>query len=511
CHEAGVLLLAFTPCLYCDASDAWTLPQRWRRVVVALAGVWFEAWLALAAIGVWFFAEPLWLRTLALDVVIVSLVSSLLVNLNPLLRFDGYYVLADTTGIANLHGESRDALWGPIARWVTASPVAEPSRRPRWLVWYGLASMLFGWGVLVVILWSLHGWLASLGWRAAGDALVAVTAAGLISGGIARVAARTPRGPGGRRGVAALRSVLLLVATGATSAAVLAWPIEQSLRSPCRLEAADSTEIVASIAGELHLVAAYGDRVRAGDVLAELREPAAELRESELAQRVTESELRIKTLRTRAERDATLFSDLASARSELAEAGRQLAAHRAEQERRLIVAPRDGVLTGPPAFNPPASDERHSDLPAWTGRPLDPANAGAHLEAGAVLGAIARGKKLRAVVLLDQADSGLVEVTDRVRIALDRSPGEPLLGRVVRVAPAAADRDRLGRSSLDDARDAELRGALGRADPYRVTVELDTSSVGAQPGAVGAARIVTGRETVGESLLRWLRRLFRLG
>ncbi|MEN0111694.1 MAG: hypothetical protein AAF805_13330, partial [Planctomycetota bacterium] len=47
CHEAGVLLLAFTPCLYCDASDAWTLPQRWRRVVVALAGVWFEAWLAL--------------------------------------------------------------------------------------------------------------------------------------------------------------------------------------------------------------------------------------------------------------------------------------------------------------------------------------------------------------------------------------------------------------------------------------------------------------------------------
>ena len=106
-HEMGFLLLAFQPCLYCNVNDAWLFENKWHKIYVALAGVWVE--LLLAGIGafIWILvdvANPI--GFVAFVLLTIGTATSLIVNLNPLLKFDGYYILTDLLEIQNLRQNS---------------------------------------------------------------------------------------------------------------------------------------------------------------------------------------------------------------------------------------------------------------------------------------------------------------------------------------------------------------------------------------------------------------------
>ena len=119
CHEMGVMLLAFTPCLYCDVSDSWMFASRWQRIVVALAGIYVELLIASLAAILWYFSEPGLIHTISLYIIVTCTVSTIIINGNPLLRYDGYYVLSDLLGIPNLDEQSRARLWEPVSRWIS--------------------------------------------------------------------------------------------------------------------------------------------------------------------------------------------------------------------------------------------------------------------------------------------------------------------------------------------------------------------------------------------------------
>lgn len=115
CTEIGVMMIAFIlPLPYCDATSSWRFPDTWRRVLVALGGVLVETALAAVAAIVWVNAEAGLVRTLAFNVMVISGVTTLLFNLNPLLRYDGYYILSDLTGSPNLAGRAKQ-LWHHVA------------------------------------------------------------------------------------------------------------------------------------------------------------------------------------------------------------------------------------------------------------------------------------------------------------------------------------------------------------------------------------------------------------
>jgi putative peptide zinc metalloprotease protein len=110
-HEMGALLLCLSPCLYCNVSDSWMLPSKWRRMAIGLAGVWVELLIASTSTFVWWHcANGTFLHHLCLSLIVVCSVSTLLINGNPLLRYDGYYVLADWLEIPNLHDRARNVV-----------------------------------------------------------------------------------------------------------------------------------------------------------------------------------------------------------------------------------------------------------------------------------------------------------------------------------------------------------------------------------------------------------------
>ncbi len=511
CHEVGVLLIAFLPCLYCDVSDAWSLTSRWRRAVVALAGVYFELMLAVAAGAAWLALAPGPLRMLSLYVMVVASVSTLLVNLNPLLRYDGYYVVADAWGVANLHSQSREALWGPLRRWVRGdhAPIEAFDASPRALAAFGLASTLYGWFILGLILWGLHHALAAVGFRAAGDLLVVLTLGGVAFVGVRRLVALIPHASGGHMPGVLLRLTVVAALAALLLRGLASLPIDQTLYSVCRLESVAYADIVSRSPGVLRPHVRYGDVVEAGDLVAELVDTSADFRRLELLQREAELAAEIAGLRTRSQRDAGLLAEVTRLEPTLAEVRRQIRTHDDLTERRRLRAPISGRIDPPVKLTANnAGETPDGELPTWSGAPLDPPNDGCWLEADEAVCRVT-GAGLRVVLLLSEDDSGLVRIGDPVRIILDRAPSETLAGRVEGVALAAADE-----AIADPERllEKSLRSPLEKGAAYRLSVELigDTTPE-LQPGAVGRARVVTGRETLGGWAFRWLRQLLRFG
>lgn len=101
-REFGIMLLVFFPVPYVDATSASALPSKYQRAAVSAAGVIAELVLAAAAMYAWLVLEPGIERTIAFNIMAIGGVSSLLVNGNPLLRFDGYFVFSDLAEVPNL-------------------------------------------------------------------------------------------------------------------------------------------------------------------------------------------------------------------------------------------------------------------------------------------------------------------------------------------------------------------------------------------------------------------------
>ncbi len=152
-HKLGLMFLIFAPMPYVDATAAWGFRRRRERVLVGLAGVLAELGLAAAAALLWAYTAPGTLNSLAHNIIFVASVSTLVFNLNPLLRFDGYHVLVDLIEVPNLFQRSREQLRYLAERYLLRLPDAVPGARTSTESWllpaYGVLSLSY-WVVLMV-------------------------------------------------------------------------------------------------------------------------------------------------------------------------------------------------------------------------------------------------------------------------------------------------------------------------------------------------------------------------
>lgn len=156
-HVMGIMFLVFTPLPYIDASSAWAFRRKWHRVLVGTSGMMAELAVAAGAAVVWSRTAPGHpLNALAYNMMFIAGVSTILFNGNPLLRYDGYYILSDLLEIPNLAQRSKGYVYYLIRRYAwgvrRARTTAHTKGERGWLAFYAVASTLYRVFICVAIL-----------------------------------------------------------------------------------------------------------------------------------------------------------------------------------------------------------------------------------------------------------------------------------------------------------------------------------------------------------------------
>lgn len=160
-HEMGIMFLVFMPVPYVDASAASAFRDRRKRMLVGGAGILVELFLASIALFVWLNVEPGVVRAIAYNIMLIGGVSTVLFNGNPLLRFDGYYVLADAIEIPNLGTRANRYFGYLFQRYLfglkkAVSPVSARGER-FWFISYGIAAFLYRILIMAAIILFVAG------------------------------------------------------------------------------------------------------------------------------------------------------------------------------------------------------------------------------------------------------------------------------------------------------------------------------------------------------------------
>ena len=271
-HDMGVTILVLTPVPYADASAASAFREKWRRIAVGAAGMVVELFVAALALFVWLAAEPGTVRTLAYNAVLISGLTTVLFNGNPLLRYDGYYILADLLEIPNLRSRSTAYLGYLGERYLFGRREAEPSAATSgeraWFVVYGIASFMYRVVILAAILLFIADRFLGIGLLLAIAAAITwaiVPAAKGLAFLIANPRLQKVRG----RAVA----VSAIILAGVAGVLCLV-PVPLRSRTEGVVWLPEEAFVRAGAEGFIERVVAQpGTRVRRGDVLIECRDP----------------------------------------------------------------------------------------------------------------------------------------------------------------------------------------------------------------------------------------------
>lgn len=273
----GVIMFLLTPSFYCDTSDAWMIPNRPARLWINAGGIVVELILAALAAWVWLLTNTdTIVNQIALNTMVSCSVATLVFNANPLMKYDGYYFIADLLEIPNLMSKSRQMLTYLTHKHVLGLKPAVPpdAHRVRALVPYAIASGIYRWVVLFSIVMLLHYFFDQYGLGPIG-VIVAVSYV------VMSVLVPFVRGIGylwrqrwdfGKR---ALYAGSVVAAAAAVIAIIACMPWTMRIREPLVVLSAKDETIFVRTPGYVESVSAdAGERVKAGQVILQLRDPS---------------------------------------------------------------------------------------------------------------------------------------------------------------------------------------------------------------------------------------------
>lgn len=334
----GVVFLVLWPVLYTDVSEAWKLPSRRQRLIIGAAGLTTELMLAAYATLAWSFLPDGPLRSAAFLLASSTWILTLAINLNPLMRFDGYFLLSDWLDVPNLQDRAF-----ALARWRLREllfgfgeppPEVFPARTGRILLLYAYATWIYRFflflGIALLVyhvffkLLGLFLMLVEIGWFIAKP-----IHAELRAWAERRREVRLNANVLGTLGALGLGLVLVLV------------PWRGDVSAPAVLKAAQQTQLFTPKGARLDEVrAAPGATVAAGDVLFRMASPDV-VYELEQAQR------KVEVLRARVQVQSLTRDLLEHAQAtwrELEAAQAQVTALSAEAARLEVSAPMAGTV-----------------------------------------------------------------------------------------------------------------------------------------------------------------------
>lgn len=511
CHQIGVLLMVFTPAMYCDVSDAWLFPKRWQRIMVSAAGMYVEVILAIAAFVLWYFAQPGAMSEWLLNIVFVCGVSTLLVNANPLLRYDGYYILADVLNLPNLSTRASEALWMPVRNWFYRRPRSQPYEpKSVTLRIYAILAIIYRTLVFGLILWFLYLACRAIDMIPLWHVIVGLflVGIGLKPGMMLFHWLRRPtrKGQGMLKGrVLGAASLLAAIATGITFI-----PIPTRIHVPVIAEINSDKRMYVQVDGRVIETVRPEQRVQPGDVLAVLQndELATDLLKTRGEIKLQQQHLA--SLKLRLNSNSESAAQIPTAESALQDLLERESALIRKVDQLTIRAPVEGEVISAPRKLDDVDSDRF--LPTWSGNPLDVANRGCFLQRGDLLCLIGDAKSIRARLFVSEDQIELIQPGDQVAILFDGMATQSVQGVLQEVSTdqaAEVPRNLSMNSTLaiERRKDGTLRLANGS---FSATVELEERGKTAiLPGTIGRAVIVGRSQTVWQIVARFVQLNFR--
>jgi putative peptide zinc metalloprotease protein len=403
----GVIFFFGIPCPYCDVTDSYRLTSRRDRIAVMSGGMYVELVLATIATFVWLLTyqvttHPSTFSLAALNVVLLCSVSTILFNANPLMRYDGYFILSDLVDSVDLRADARDRFRDLMSSsWRSRStPVMAGAI-------YHVASGIYRWFILVSLVTFITVTADSMGlrWLA-----VATTLVFLIKVLVAAVAKVTEvlRGQAGwqttspwRRGVAASGLVLGLIA-------LVIVPLPDSLLCEGEIELAGATEVFISVDGSVETVdRLWGQYVRPGETLLTIGSRQLLHDQVKLASAVSMARTQARLIRQESIRDDEAANQWATVEENRRSTEMQFATLQQRIKQTRINSVAEGRLVAP---------RRHP-------KPIHPTTDSLHtmVSAGDSWGRVASANHLVAELVVAQNKRGQIHVGSEVHLVIDAS------------------------------------------------------------------------------------------
>ena len=523
CHEIGFMLLVFTPCLYCNVSDSWMLPNKWKRVWIGAAGIYVEMILASIAAYVWWFSEPgTTINDLCLNMMFLNVVSTVLINGNPLLRFDGYYILMDTLEIPNLRQKSTEILKRGFQKTCLGLEIQDdpflPTRGHFMFGLFTIASVIYRWVVVFSICWFVIKVLEPYGLQAIGRTVAVVGFFGLVAQPVIQTW-KFCRTPGRLSKVKRIPLLISLGILGAVIAAVCYIPFPHHVDAAFEVNPSRAGRVYAGTSGQLKFAVAPGTIVKEGDTIAILENPNLVIRMHELEGQEKIARVSLEKLKQRAALDERAKAQIATQAEMLNSILSVKEKTMLEMNRLTITTSRSGVVISPPAR--PAQDTQDGRLPSWHGTPLQPCNIGALLTPDDLICEIGSPDEFEAVLVIDQGDIQLVrgqstEESNEFRsvdLKLDSRRIETFHGKISEIAlsPLSAASTTLSSQTGGDLQ-TEIDPTTGQIKPrsvtYQARVPLETMDLPMRPGYRGSAKVHVDKMSLGSRLWRFIAQTF---
>lgn len=299
-NDVGIVFILFAPMPYIDVTSAWRLPSKWQRIHIAAAGMFVElvvasiAAIALVQLGVGTVSNTLF------QVVLMAGVSTVMFNANPLMRFDGYYMLSDWLEIPNLYSEAskqvqRRATWLFFGPWrgsrsaITSDPADDNGSASRWaLKCYGWMTVF--WRVLICVSLALA---ASVLWHGAGVVLAVLGIVIWVRPQLTRLIQSVRRRWDVDRRSLLRASMSFPLATGLLAGSWWCAPTPFPVSAPGVIEYADEAQIRSEFDAFVdNVIVEDGELVRDGDLLMVLRNDDVTRKHKELKLAIQQTQLR---------------------------------------------------------------------------------------------------------------------------------------------------------------------------------------------------------------------------
>lgn len=484
-HEMGVTLMVFMPIPYVDASSSAVIRDKYLRMSVGAAGMMIELLLASLALMLWINIEDGLVRSALFNLMLISGITTVLFNGNPLLKFDAYYILEDAIEVPNLASRSTRYLGYLLQRYVfgsksAVSPVTRRGERG-WLAAYGLLSTPYRWFISIAIIWFVAGEFFVVGVLLA--IWAGITQLLLPLGKSLRLVLVDDR----LREQRARAVVICVLVVGLVGALVGFYPVPNATQAQGVIWLPPESRLQAGADGFVKKVHVEPlQQVSTGQVIVELDDPFLSAR---IATMEAEREELIARQRAEATRDA---SKAAALGDQILSKNAELAREQARAEQMQIRSPTNG------RFVPPDLNDPH----------------GRWVTQGAPMGIVIAPEALSVQVAVPQDRMGVLrERIERVDVRLAGRLDTIIGASVKRAVPAAQTTlpsPVLGTSGGGEipVDPSDKDGTKARSPVFVYELALDHTPASWHMGERVFVRLDHGRQPLLEQWIRWGRQLF---